>query len=136
MTCSAQHAGHVPEHRHRQAAGQLLAGGRRQQGRCRLDQSADGLEARAGVDRRRRCARQIDQSVAERLCQPLQQLTLKPPTENSAGLRFGNLVQIRDIWAEEIEAALSGQKTAQKALDDAVARGNQSLRQFERAVSR
>ena len=67
---------------------------------------------------------------------PLQQLTLKAPTENSAGIRFGNLVQIRDIWAEEIEAALSGQKTAQKALDDAVARGNQSLRQFERAVSR
>lgn len=67
---------------------------------------------------------------------PLQQLTLKPPTENSAGIRFGNLVQIRDIWAEEIEAALSGQKTAQKALDDAVARGNQSLRQFERTVSR
>jgi sn-glycerol 3-phosphate transport system substrate-binding protein len=67
---------------------------------------------------------------------PLLQLTLKAPTENSAGLRFGNLVQIRDIWAEEIEAALSGQKTAQKALDDAVARGNQSLRQFERAVSR
>jgi sn-glycerol 3-phosphate transport system substrate-binding protein len=67
---------------------------------------------------------------------PLLQLTLKAPTENSAGLRFGNLVQIRDIWAEEIEAALSGQKTAQKALDDAVARGNQSLRQFERTVSR
>ena len=67
---------------------------------------------------------------------PLLQLTLKAPTENSAGLRFGNLVQIRDIWAEEIEAALSGQKSAQKALDDAVARGNQSLRQFERAVSR
>ena len=67
---------------------------------------------------------------------PLLQLTLKAPTENSAGLRFGNLVQIRDIWAEEIEAALSGQKSAQKALDDAVARGNQSLRQFERTVSR
>ena len=67
---------------------------------------------------------------------PLLQLTLKAPTENSAGIRFGNLVQIRDIWAEEIEAALSGQKTAQKALDDAVARGNQSLRQFERTVSR
>ena len=67
---------------------------------------------------------------------PLLQLTFKAPTENSAGLRFGNLVQIRDIWAEEIEAALSGQKSAQKALDDAVARGNQSLRQFERAVSR
>ncbi len=39
---------------------------------------------------------------------PLKQLTNKPPTENSRGLRLGNLVQIRDIWAEEIEAALQG----------------------------
>jgi sn-glycerol 3-phosphate transport system substrate-binding protein len=35
-----------------------------------------------------------------------QQLNNKEPTENSRGLRFGNMVQIRDIWAEEIEAAL------------------------------
>lgn len=67
---------------------------------------------------------------------PLLQLNNKPPTENSAGLRFGGLVQIRDIWAEEIEAALQGTKTAQAALDAAVARGNQALRQFERTVSR
>jgi sn-glycerol 3-phosphate transport system substrate-binding protein len=67
---------------------------------------------------------------------PLQQLTNKPPTENSAGIRFGNLVQIRDIWAEEIEAALQGSKSAQAALDAAVARGNATLRQFERTVSR
>ncbi|MBM3525746.1 MAG: extracellular solute-binding protein, partial [Alphaproteobacteria bacterium] len=67
---------------------------------------------------------------------PLLQLNNKPPTENSAGLRFGGLVQIRDIWAEEIEAALQGTKTAQAALDAAVARGNQALRQFERTVTR
>jgi sn-glycerol 3-phosphate transport system substrate-binding protein len=67
---------------------------------------------------------------------PLLQLTNKPPTENSAGIRFGGLVQIRDIWAEEIEAALQGTKTPQAALDAAVARGNQSLRNFERTVSR
>ncbi len=67
---------------------------------------------------------------------PLQQLNNKPPTENSAGIRFGNLPQIRDIWAEEIEAALNGSKSAQAALDAAVARGNQTLRQFERTVSR
>jgi sn-glycerol 3-phosphate transport system substrate-binding protein len=67
---------------------------------------------------------------------PLLELTNKAPTENSRGLRFGNLVQIRDIWSEEIEAALAGKKTAKQALDEAVARGNQVLRQFEKTVSR
>ncbi|HEY8382164.1 MAG TPA: sn-glycerol-3-phosphate ABC transporter substrate-binding protein UgpB [Microvirga sp.] len=67
---------------------------------------------------------------------PLLQLTNKPPTENSRGLRLGNLVQIRDVWAEEIEAALQGNKSAQAALDAAVERGNQMLRQFERTASR
>ncbi|OJY32764.1 MAG: sn-glycerol-3-phosphate ABC transporter substrate-binding protein [Rhizobiales bacterium 65-9] len=67
---------------------------------------------------------------------PLLELTNKPPTENSKGLRFGNMVQMRDVWAEEIEAALSGQKTAQQALDAAVQRGNAMLRQFERTVTR
>jgi ABC-type glycerol-3-phosphate transport system substrate-binding protein len=67
---------------------------------------------------------------------PLLELANKEPTENSRGLRFGNMVQLRDVWAEEFEAALNGKKTAQQALDDAVARGNQMLRQFERTVSR
>ena len=67
---------------------------------------------------------------------PVKALTNKEPTENSRGLRLGNLPQIRDIWAEEIEAALNGQKTAQAALDAAAARGNQVLRQFERTVTR
>src|SRR5881394_2032973 len=62
---------------------------------------------------------------------PLLELTNKEPTENSRGLRLGNMVQLRDVWAEEIEAALSGKKTAKQALDDAVSRGNQMLRQFE-----
>ena len=65
---------------------------------------------------------------------PLLELTNKEPTENSRGLRLGNMVQMRDIWAEEIEAALSGQKSAQAALDAAVERGNQMLRQFERTA--
>ncbi len=67
---------------------------------------------------------------------PLIELTNKPPTENSRGLRLGNLVQIRDVWAEEIESALTGNKTAKAALDAAVERGNQLLRQFERTASR
>lgn len=67
---------------------------------------------------------------------PLLELTNKEPTENSRGLRLGNMVQLRDVWAEEIEGALQGQKTAKEALDNAVTRGNVMLRQFERSVSR
>ena len=47
-----------------------------------------------------------------------------------------SMVQMRDDWSEEIEAALAGKKSAQQALDDAVARGNQTLRQFERTANR
>ncbi len=67
---------------------------------------------------------------------PLKELTNKEPTENSRGLRFGNMVQMRDIWAEEIESALAGQKTAKEALDSAVSRGNAMLRTFEKTVSK
>jgi sn-glycerol 3-phosphate transport system substrate-binding protein len=67
---------------------------------------------------------------------PLLELTNKEPTDNSRGLRLGNMVQLRDVWAEEYEAALAGKKTAKEALDSAVSRGNAMLRQFERTVSR
>jgi sn-glycerol 3-phosphate transport system substrate-binding protein len=66
----------------------------------------------------------------------LKELTNKEPTENSRGLRLGNMVQLRDVWAEEIEQALAGQKSAKDALDAAVARGNQMLRQFEKTAVR
>lgn len=65
---------------------------------------------------------------------PLIELTNKPPTANSRGLRFGNLVQIRDMWSEELEAAFNGTKTAKAAIDAAVERGNAELRKFERTV--
>jgi sn-glycerol 3-phosphate transport system substrate-binding protein len=65
---------------------------------------------------------------------PLLELTNKEPTENSRGLRLGNMVQLRDVWAEEIEQALAGKKTAKEALDAAVSRGNVMLRQFERTA--
>ncbi|WP_315836419.1 sn-glycerol-3-phosphate ABC transporter substrate-binding protein UgpB [Bradyrhizobium prioriisuperbiae] len=67
---------------------------------------------------------------------PLLELTNKEPTENSRGLRLGNMVQLRDVWSEEIESALAGKKTAKEALDTAVQRGNQMLRQFERTAAR
>ncbi|MFO7232927.1 hypothetical protein QJS78_14090, partial [Enterococcus faecium] len=60
----------------------------------------------------------------------------KPPTENSRGLRLGNMVQLRDVWSEEIEQALAGKKTAKQALDSAVERSNQMLRQFEKTAVR
>ena len=61
----------------------------------------------------------------------IHQITLNPPTENSKGLRFGNFVQIRDIIAEELERVWAGAATAQEALDEAVRRGNELLRQFQ-----
>ncbi|WP_375412210.1 sn-glycerol-3-phosphate ABC transporter substrate-binding protein UgpB [uncultured Bradyrhizobium sp.] len=63
----------------------------------------------------------------------IEQMTLKPPTENSKGLRLGSFVLIRDVIEDELEQAFSGKKSAQAALDSAVERGNRLLRQFERA---
>jgi len=63
----------------------------------------------------------------------IKQMTLNPPTDNSKGLRLGSFVQIRNIIEEEMESALQGNKSAQEALDSAVTRGNDLLRQFERA---
>jgi sn-glycerol 3-phosphate transport system substrate-binding protein len=63
---------------------------------------------------------------------PVAQMTNKPPTANSRGLRLGDLPQIRDIIAGDLEAVFAGKEAAKPALDDAVARGNALLRQFER----
>jgi sn-glycerol 3-phosphate transport system substrate-binding protein len=63
----------------------------------------------------------------------IEQITLKPPTDNSRGLRLGSFVLIRDVIEDELEQAFSGKKPAQAALDAAVDRGNRLLRQFERA---
>jgi sn-glycerol 3-phosphate transport system substrate-binding protein len=64
---------------------------------------------------------------------PIEQMTLKPPTENSRGLRLGSFVLIRDAIEDELELTFSGKKSAQTALDNAAERGNRLLRQFERA---
>jgi sn-glycerol 3-phosphate transport system substrate-binding protein len=63
----------------------------------------------------------------------IEQITHKPPTENSKGLRLGSFVLVRSVIEDELEAAFSGKATAQQALDSAVKRGNGLLRQFERA---
>ena len=63
----------------------------------------------------------------------IKELTNKPPTGNSRGVRFGNFVQIRNIIDEELESVWSGQKTAKVALDDAVKRGNEQIERFQKA---
>jgi len=63
----------------------------------------------------------------------VKQLTNKPPTANSKGLRFGNFVQGREVIEEEMEGVFAGKKDAKTALDDAVKRGNEILRKFEAA---
>jgi sn-glycerol 3-phosphate transport system substrate-binding protein len=63
----------------------------------------------------------------------IEQITRKPPSENSKGLRLGSFTLIRDAIEDELELAFNGKKSAQAALDSAVERGNRLLRQFERA---
>ena len=63
----------------------------------------------------------------------VRQLNNKPPTANSRGLRFGNYVQGREVFEEEMEGVFSGKKDAKTALDEAVRRGNEILRKFEAA---
>ena len=65
---------------------------------------------------------------------PILQLAGKSPTENSRGLRLGNLVQIRDIIAEDLEGVFAGKSEPKAALDNAVARGNAILRQFQKNI--
>jgi len=61
----------------------------------------------------------------------IKELTNKPPTANSKGLRFGNFVQGREVIEEELEAVFAGKKDAKTALDEAVRRGNEILRKFQ-----
>lgn len=53
------------------------------------------------------------------------------PSDNSWGMRFGNSNQWWAVIQEELQAAFTGQKTVQEALDSSVERGNKILRQYE-----
>ena len=64
---------------------------------------------------------------------PIRQMLRTPTTQNSMGLRLGNMPEIRVVIQEELERALQGQQTAKQAMDRAVERGNVILRNFERA---
>ena len=63
----------------------------------------------------------------------IEQLTLRPATANSRGLRLGSFLLIRDVIEDELEQVFDGRKSAKAALDAAVARGNRLLRQFSQA---
>jgi sn-glycerol 3-phosphate transport system substrate-binding protein len=63
----------------------------------------------------------------------IEQVSLHPPTDNSRGLRIGSFVLIRDVIEDELEQAFAGKKSPKAALDAAVRKGNQLLRQFEKA---
>jgi len=62
----------------------------------------------------------------------LSQLSAKP-TVNSLGHRLGNFVQIREAIEGEMENVFAGKKTAKQGLDDAVAKGNEILKEFAAA---
>lgn len=63
----------------------------------------------------------------------IEEVTLKPPTDNSKGIRLGSFVLVRDAIDDELEQVFAGKRSAQAAMDNAVERGNRLLRQFERA---
>ena len=62
----------------------------------------------------------------------IKQITLHRPTEHSRGVRLGDFTKIRDVIDEELDSVWAGRKDARTALDDAVRRGNEILRQFNR----
>ncbi|MBK6853316.1 MAG: sn-glycerol-3-phosphate ABC transporter substrate-binding protein UgpB [Burkholderiales bacterium] len=58
---------------------------------------------------------------------------IRKTTDESRGVRLGNMLQIRTIVDEELEQVWAGKKSAKEALDDIVKRGNEQLERFERA---
>jgi sn-glycerol 3-phosphate transport system substrate-binding protein len=60
------------------------------------------------------------------------QLNRGTPTANSQGFHFGNYTQSTFALRQELEAVWANKKTPQEGLDDAVRRGNDILRQFEK----
>jgi sn-glycerol 3-phosphate transport system substrate-binding protein len=72
--------------------------------------------------------------TADWLDVPLRQLNRGQVTGSSRGFHLGRMPEIRTIIEEECERAFSGQQDAKTALDNAVARGNRVLREFQRSV--
>jgi len=58
------------------------------------------------------------------------QITKGKTTQNSQGVRLGNLPAIRDVIEAEIENVIAGKKTSQQGLDEAVKKSNEMLKEF------
>lgn len=61
----------------------------------------------------------------------IESLTASEVTPLSRGIRLGNFTSIRAELRSEMEAAFTGQKDIQTALNDAAARSNEILRRYE-----
>jgi sn-glycerol 3-phosphate transport system substrate-binding protein len=58
------------------------------------------------------------------------QITKGKNTENTQGVRLGNLIAIRDDIEAEMENILAGKKTSKQGMDEAVRKGNEKLKEF------
>jgi sn-glycerol 3-phosphate transport system substrate-binding protein len=58
------------------------------------------------------------------------QLTSGNNTPNTQGVRLGNFVAVRDAIEGELENILAGKKSVKQGLDEAVAKGNEILKEF------
>ncbi len=66
---------------------------------------------------------------------PVEQM-IRKATNNTRGIRLGNMLQIRAIVDEETEQIWTGKKSPEQALSTIVERGNELLRRFERVNNR
>ena len=64
----------------------------------------------------------------------IQSLTASPVGPLTHGIRLGNFTSIRAILRSELEAAFTGKKDMQAALDDAVAQGNEVLSRYAQTM--
>ncbi len=60
----------------------------------------------------------------------LSQMAAGKTTANSQGIRLGNFNSVRDAIEEQMENIFSAKKTPKQGLDDAVAKGNEILKEF------
>lgn len=65
----------------------------------------------------------------------IKQINNKAPTANSKGIRYGNMVQIRDVVDVELEAMFAGKQDAKATMDSINKQGNELLRKFERSAN-
>ncbi len=66
---------------------------------------------------------------------PIRQLSRGPVTNNSRGIRLGNMPEIRVIILEEWERAMESHASAKDVLAKVVERGNKVLRAFQKSVA-